>query len=408
MYMRKKHTYLAVLLAGGLSSGHARAEPPAASSPGCSGLTTSQGNFSQSLGQHRANLQQRCGRGGDGVGTPYSGALDRVADKLKVCDSISPSKTIGANDHLRYIRERYKTACQAQKHYIENAGQICDRYGRRADAVRRQEQASPNCGAQATCLANVTKLFRETGAEYHQLDQSAQKLHQEMARGFNNATKQDGDKTTTQLMSSMRDQILNLTKILRQQAAQKLAQRQNTARDVDGGEGGAWGTALRWRTQADVNKFYQDLAKCESAAKDLQTLEPQYQQEIGKPTAGMADEASAARSFFAGEARDYANSASEAQTAERRLNPETAARAPMIEQRQRELAATGLTPTEQVQAGARVSQAYPDPAARASFLTSQGYTSDNVSFRGADGHTYDQYTAMHAGRPVRLLIRRQP
>jgi hypothetical protein len=229
-------------------------------------------------GSYARNVAERKGSGGkQTVGKNQKQGLARLKDnikqKLNACAAAVPAiKSVGGFDR---IENRLEKATDAHNKYTKDSDVLCQKYGMTADKYSNQAKAMGSEGRSENLptkesFEKQAKLDKDAATDYSSLSKESKengKAVQDSMPGIGQDKGSKGeDKDMKNAIDGYTQALKSQLAFMKKQASQKLAERNQTA--SGGGEiAGAQG--IRFKTQADVDKFYKGMDQCDAALEQL-------------------------------------------------------------------------------------------------------------------------------------------
>lgn len=273
---------------------------------GCQGLSSTEGQLESNIGKRAKTQEDFCD------GNRLKAPVEQLGKKLEACKDLGRDLNGNANS-IRVdqvfpdIGKRLERACQVHKRYQDVSLSLCRQYGTAAgktsDTYATEKSAGMYSG-QKSDFDSLAKLHGEHASQYKLFSASARDMNRLVSNNMSEI--QNGqDSQMAQTLKLLKYQIQTNAQQMEAMAKQKLAQRRQTAAS-QGQE-----TTMRFKTQADVNRFYSNLSKCKALAADggdIDKIGKLYQENLPKNLESMKKESADLAERFDKEAGSHASS----------------------------------------------------------------------------------------------------
>ncbi|MGZ3713097.1 MAG: hypothetical protein ACXVBE_15130 [Bdellovibrionota bacterium] len=231
-------------------------------------------------GSYARNIAERKGNGGkQTVGKNQKQGLsslkDNIKQKLNACASAVPAiRNVSGFDR---IESRLEKASDAHTKYTKDSDVLCQKYGLTADKYGKQAKDMANDDRSSNLptkqsFEKQAKLDKDAATDYSSLAKESRgngKSVQDSMPGIGQDKDSKGeDKEMKNAIDGYTQAMKSQMAFLKKQASQKLAERNKTA-GGDSSDGMGGGQAVRFKTQADVDKFYKGMDQCDAALEQL-------------------------------------------------------------------------------------------------------------------------------------------
>lgn len=245
-----------------------------APAPGCKGLASpvDTKQLESNLARRKPQWTQTCG--GEGV---HAKRFKVIEEKFKACQELGQGLD-GKNHSIPYdtvlamLKRRLDEVCKGFETNIVKMGELCSAYGataKKAEGIApRVQDAQNGTGGEAAPFRALATEFAVLSREYITHRDASVAEERRLASNLSDISADGKDDELGKKIALLKSQVGSFTKYMEEQAKRKLSDRESHAGQVDENY-----SAMRWRTQADVNTFYKNLNKCKLVVRDGSDLD---------------------------------------------------------------------------------------------------------------------------------------
>lgn len=252
-------------------------------------------------GSYAKNLEKRKGSGDDKVcgqncKKEVGSKKDKLKQQLEAC-----KKSVGEYGGIdisgfEKIEKRAKDAEQTHGKVIQDNQRLCGRYGEFRDLVDgRAARIQSKELTHEQAFKESAAIDKESNIAYDMFNKEAKQNNENIDKTLKGNQK-DGDPEMKRNLAQFKQQLYNQTQYMKDQAKKKLAERQRDAADPMIAAANPTGP-VRFKTQADVDKFYKGMQQCNAAIDGLDDFGKKYEK-LSKDVANAKEENQQAEKFF--------------------------------------------------------------------------------------------------------------
>jgi O6-methylguanine-DNA--protein-cysteine methyltransferase len=242
---------------------HADTPPQQGTPSDCKGLSAGSADLPTMIQKRQDMQKQMCGNDGRLVKR-----LKTIQDHLSACKDLGKdlngnSHSIPADAMIPSLSNRLVAACNGQQDYITASQKLCQQYGATAaksESFAAGVKAGPTNG-QAKPVRDLQNNVAGVGRDYASYQSEAAAQQKKLTDKFSDI-KDSKDQLLARNVGAMKGSINSFVTYMEDQARRKLTDRQKAAAKNDENA-----ETMRWKTQADVQKFYQNLDKCKAVIR---------------------------------------------------------------------------------------------------------------------------------------------
>lgn len=304
--MLKLSLHAAFLFTSFLATPAIAQEDPA---PGCKGLASpvDTKQLESNLARRKPQWTQTCG--GEGV---HAKRFKVIEEKFKACQELGQgldgkTHSIPYDTVLAMLKRRLDEVCKGFETNIAKMGALCSAYGttaKKAEGIApRVQDAQNGTGGEAAPFRALATEFAVLSREYITHRDASAAEERRLASNLSDISADGKDDELGKKIALLKSQVGSFTKYMEEQAKRKLSDRESHAGKVDENY-----SAMRWRTQADVNTFYKNLNKCKLVVRDGSDLD-RYKAGIDSTLGKVIKEARAEAGDIAKQLNEKSNQA---------------------------------------------------------------------------------------------------